>query len=48
MKTNNIQKSIARKDAIKDGAYDGRYRIKVVPNKKALLDKKKARSKVCY
>ena len=45
MKTSNIQKAFARKEAIKDGAYDGRYRIKVIPNKKALANKKAARNK---
>jgi len=46
MKTENIQKAYARTEAIKDGAYDGRYRVKVIPNKKALFSKKAARKKV--
>jgi hypothetical protein len=46
MKTNKIQKALARKDAIEAGAYDGRYKVKVIPNKKALANKKAARKKI--
>lgn len=46
MKTNNLQKAFARKEAIKDGAYDGRFKSKVIPNKKALANKKAARKKI--
>ena len=41
MKTSNIQKAFARKEAIKDGAMDGRYRTRVVPNKKKQVTKKR-------
>lgn len=34
-----------RKDMIASGAYDGRYRVKVVKNKKKEYSKKWARSK---
>lgn len=47
MKTNNkIQKAHARKEAIKAGAMDGRYRTRLIPNKKKQEQKK--RIKVIY
>ena len=43
--TNKLQKAAQRKEAIEAGFYDGRFKNKVVPNKKAILDKKQARKK---
>lgn len=41
-----LEKRIQRQNAILDGAYDGRYRKRVVPNKKKKLSKEWARIKV--
>jgi hypothetical protein len=47
MKTlKNLEKTAQRKEAIAQGFYDGRFASKVVPNKKALDAKLKARRKV--
>ena len=45
--TNKLQKAAQRKEAMSQGAYDGRFAPKVVGNKKAKIDKKLARKKVC-
>ena len=44
--TNKLQKAAQRKEAISQGAYDGRFKSKIIPNKKAVLNKKAARVKV--
>ena len=44
--TNNFQKAAQRKEAMSQGFYDGRFAPKLVPNKKALDAKLKARKKV--
>lgn len=46
MKTEKLQKAAQRKEAISQGAYDGRFSAKVVPNKKAILSKNLAKKKV--
>lgn len=46
-KLQNIDKAIQRKEAISQGFYDGRFRSKVVSDKKALEKRFKARKKVC-
>ena len=37
-----------RKEAMAQGAYDGRFAPKIVGNKKAKIDKKLARKKFAY
>jgi len=39
---------LKREDQIKAGAYDGRYKVKVVPNKKKKLSKEGARGPFSY
>lgn len=47
MKTlKNLEKAAQRKEAIAQGFYDGRFIARVIPNKKALDAKLKARKKV--
>jgi len=38
-----FEHQIKREEQIKAGAYDGRYKVKVIPNKKKKLLKKGAR-----
>ena len=38
-----FEHQIKREDQIKAGAYDGRYKVKVVPNKKKKLSREGAR-----
>ena len=40
-KNKNIEKTAQRKLAIEQGAMDGRYRIRIVPNKKKAESKKR-------
>lgn len=44
----NVNKKIARQDMIEAGGYDGRFRNKVVPDKKKVRNKKFARTKVSW
>ena len=44
--TNKLQKAAQRKIAMADGFYDGRFTPRIVPNKKAVSNKKAARQKV--
>jgi len=46
MKNDKLQKASQRKEAILQGAYDGRYCIKIVDNKKSKFNRKLARKKV--
>jgi hypothetical protein len=32
-----VKKNLKRESQIKQGAYDGRYKVKVVPNKKKIF-----------
>ena len=47
MKRNNMkyEHSIKREDQVKAGAYDGRFKVKIVPNKKKKAQKEWARKK---
>jgi hypothetical protein len=47
MKQNNMkyEHSIKREDQVKAGAYDGRFKVKIVPNKKKKAQKEWARKK---
>ena len=46
MKNHKLQKAAQRKLAIEAGAYDGRFSIKVIPNKKAISKRLEARKRV--
>ena len=37
----NIEKAAQRKEAISQGAMDGRYRIRIIPNKKKQENKRR-------
>jgi len=39
--TNKLQKAAQRKEAIEAGFYDGRFRVRTIPNKKKAEDKKR-------
>jgi hypothetical protein len=38
-----FEHSLKREDQVKAGAYDGRYQVKVIPNKKKKLSREGAR-----
>jgi len=44
--TNKLQKAAQRQSAMEQGFFDGRFTPKIVPNKKAALNKKAARQKI--
>ena len=39
--TNKLQKAAQRKEAMSQGAYDGRFRVRTIPNKKKQRDKER-------
>lgn len=50
MKNRNdkLEQKNARRDMIEAGGYDGRFRARVVPDKKKVASKKAARQKVKF
>jgi hypothetical protein len=45
-KETNLDKSLNRQEAVEQGYYDGRFRNRVIPNKKKNKNKFKARGKM--
>lgn len=45
-KKGRLISALARRLAIRDGANDGRYKVRVIPNKKRIAKRKACRGKV--